>query len=430
MLSKIFSTALKFLLRHTDDSEETFSFKIITKCAGVCDVAVPHDGNVKSMKRVILTKMMEVVENFPYKNDEFDETLSRMKLIRIRTQDVMENSKNLNEFDLQNNEEFFLLFHRDQNFSQPTPEESFSAPTQEQIIEKTSHLPLPDHTPVFNPNFLFLQDDLRKVFVTLAKESAYILCIKPESVKILNYFRAKIHNYMKNHENAYKVMYKLGFSQDNVSHAMTLNANNYKLALDWLIDNVKEHENLRLSKSPRSSLISNKRTSILSASFDLASASIHDRLDGLLGIVEFYSEMDEPVSEMNIRKMVHMGYDIEVAREALRIVKNNIGAACDYLSGYTSGSIMELRVGLDESSPIYDNLMKLLELNQLLTIPESFIYFNKLLKEHILEWDPDINNGDLVRQIILTYHKEKRILVANQFNNSKIPVSAISAPLT
>jgi len=427
MFSPIFS-AFKFLSKKKS-AVDSFSFKIVTVNAGIFKVIVPQHGTVDEMKKIIYYVMIESDDNFPYKDIDVDDVLTFMKLIRTKTKCILKDGDDLSKHNLKNDEEFMLTFHRPSK-SLPKIDENLSGPTEDQILEKTKHLSNIKRSPVFNINYLFRQDDLRKVFITLAKESAYILCTKPHSLKVLKYYRDKMNRYMNKYENAYKVMYKLGFSQDNVKLAMKLNANNYKLALDWLIDNVKQHENLRLSKSPRPSLISNKRTSILSSSFDLASATITDRLDGLLGIVEFHSEMDEQVSDVYLKEMVQMGYEIEEAREALRIVRNNIGAACELLAGDTGRSIMELRVGLDLSCPIYDVLMKTPDLQHLLTFSESFIYFNKLLEDHIIEWDPEEKNGQRLRKVIIKYHEEKHSLVTNQFNSPTKPAPSSSSPLT
>ena len=426
MLSPIIS-AFKFLSKKTS-SVDSFSFKIITVNAGIFKVIVPRNETVVEMKKIIYYVMIESDENFPYKDIDIDDVLTSMKLLRTKTKSLLNDSDYLCKHNLKNNEEFMLSFSRPRN-SLPTTDEKLSGPSEHQIIEKTKNLQSLKPLPVYNINYLFRQDDLRKVFITLAKESAYILCTKPHSLKILKYYREKMSKYMNKYENAYKVMYKLGFSQDNVKQAMKLNANNYKLALDWLIDNVKQHENLRLSKSPRPSLISNKRTSILSSSFDLASATISDRLDGLLGIVEFYAQMDEQVSDKHLKEMLRMGYEEKEAHEALRTIRNNIGAACEFIAGDVSGSIMELRVGLDLSCPIYEILMKTPDLQQLLTFSESFIYFNKLLEDHIIEWDPEEKSGQLLRRIIIKYHEEKHSLVTNQFNSPTKPASS-SSPLT
>ncbi|CAG9800480.1 unnamed protein product [Chironomus riparius] len=425
MFSPIIS-ALKFL-SIKKSAIDSFSFKIITVNAGIFKVFVSRNETVFDMKKIIYYVMIESDENLPFEDIDIDDVITSMKLLRTKTKSLLNDSDHLDKHSFKNNEEFMLTFRRSHN-SLSNTDEILSGPKEYQIIEKTKNLQSLKPLPVYNINYLFRQDDLRKVFITLAKESAYILCTKPQSLKILNYYREKMNKYMNKYENAFKVMYKLGFSQDNVKLAMKLNANNYKLALDWLIDNVKQHENLRLSKSPRPSLISNKRTSILSSSFDLASATISDRLDGLLGIVEFYAKMDEQVSDKHLKEMVRMGYDEKEAYEALRTIRNNVGAACEYLAGDVSGSIMELRVGLDQSCPIYEILMKTPDLQQLLTFSESFIYFNKLLEDHIIEWDPIENNGQLLRRVIIKYHEEKHSMVTNQFNSPTKPAS--SSPLT
>lgn len=431
MLSPLISV-FKFLSKKKS-STDSYNFKIITIHDGSFKVTVSQNETVFDMKNIIYLFMIESDEDFPYKDGDTNDVLTSMKLIRTKTKRLLKDSDHLGRLNLKNNEEFVLTFCRPFN-SLPQTSKILPGPTLDEIIEKTKNFPHIKPLPVYNINHLFRQDDLRKIFITLAKEAAYILCTKPHSLKVLQYYRDKVNKYMNKYENAYKVMYKLGFSQDNVKQAMKLNANNYKLALDWLIDNVKQYDNLRLSKSPRPSLISNKRTSILSSSFDLASATISDRLDGLLGIVEFYAEMDEQVSGVNLEKMVQMGYNEKEAHEALRIIRNNIGAACEYIADDTSGSIMDLRVGLDLSCPIYDILMKTPDLQQLLSFSESFIYFNKLLEDHMIEWDPEEKNGQLLRRIIIKYHEEKHSLVTNQFNSPTKPASSSSSssspPLT
>lgn len=421
MLSQIIDTIMSIPARWSRRSdslspEDSLQVKIISRECDPFEIAIPTNDVVANVKMHIIRELVTRKPNLKSNYNFPEEMITSVKLLRIRTREELKDAADIREYMINANEEFLMSFRRS-----PTPIEpkmdDIAGPSEAEIVARTSHLPSLNSIPIYPINHLLLQDDLRKVFITLAKEAAYILCVSNHSIKILKYYQQKIGNYMRTRENAFKVMYKLGFSPKDVNLALHLTANNYSVALDWLIDNVKNPENTRLSMSPRTSLMVASPASILSPRFIInESSSIQERLSGLLGVVEFYSEMDEPVYDMNLDQMVDMGYDKEEAREALRIVKNNVGAAVDYLKGSNSGSVLELREGLDQSSDIYKLLIQAPACQGILSYTEAFVYFNKILEDHIIEWDPDKNNGKLMRDIITKYYDEKHCLVANQFH--------------
>ena len=273
---------------------------------------------------------------------------------------------------------------------------------------------------------IFSYLDLRKIFITLAQESAYQLGASKHADKLIAYFRLRMHYYIKHCKNAVKVMVQLGFPESSVNRALKLKANNHKAALDWLIANETSsgyNENL---ESPRSS---EQRRSILSTTYE-PTGKLAERVEGLLEIVKFYAGKDELVDLKSFNDMVFMGYNAEVALEALRITRNNVASAVDFIHGDKNPSITELRDGLSKTSILRQKFLQSTQIQESFRQPQSFIFFINILDhpEQASSWNPFSEVGELMKQIIVKYHEEKQCLATNQFNDSLLPISALSAP--
>jgi Kip1 ubiquitination-promoting complex protein 2 len=423
MLTEIFLAVKRLLVPQktlTRGSAKIINVRVITTHCGVLQFAVRHDEIVISLKKNILDAIGESDEDI----------LMQMKLIRSKTGKVLGDFEYLDVLQVKSNEEFVLSYHRSEHVD--NEDDLFApGPCHDEIYAKTSHLIATIVEPAANFDYLLRLDDLKKLFVTLAQECAHVIAMHPHSMKLIMFYRQKMFNYIKTHEDVFKVMCQLGFSPEKVTTALLLNANNYKMTLDWLIDNVKYREvaATRSSKSPRtSSISSNRRNSILSSKFDPASATITERVDGLLEIVRFYAEKDEPVSLDYLSEMIYMGYEVDAAREALRLTKNNIGASCAHIAGEQSPSIMEFRRGISHSSQIYKDLLESADVQEVLSLPESFVSFITFIDKRAFLEAPNSNFYDLMEHIVDSYHEQKHSLAVNQFNNSLIPISALSAP--
>lgn len=414
--------------------------KIISSRYGIAIVEVPDT----EIGRYIKEKSLEV---YSQQTDcEFlitaigitDSTICKFILIQSKTKKLVGDFEYLKELHIENNEEFLMIEHREAVVNS-FENLHLAGPTELQIREKTAFMKTSSSMPPpFRIDDLLFQDDMRKVFITLAQESAYMLGKSPHADKLILYNRQRMHNYIKHHENAKTVLVQLGFNRDIVDHAMKLKADNYKLALDWLIENEESvgynedffDQTPRTSQTQRASIISSaRRDSILSTHFS-PSGLVTDRINGLLEIVKFYADKDELVYDENIEEMVNMGYDVDVAREALRITRNNVAAAIAHISGESSPSIAELRDGLSPLSTVRKKLLESSEIQLSLNKPEAFALYLIILDNptQASAWCPHTDTGGLMREIIINYHEHKHISAVNQFNQSRLPISAISAP--
>lgn len=412
----------------TGEEPKELTLRIISKHCGIVVIEVPNSATGHILKQKASEKIAA--------NDGATQMIDiyNMKLVRVKTRKPAREFQTIE--DLQNNEEFLLIPHRIP-FDNSICSNIIANPTERQIAAKTANIASSHKSPQFPAFSIFAmlqEDDLRKVFVTLAQEAAYVLAMTAHANKLIAYYRQRIHDYIKHHKNAKKVLNELGFPMKRVEQAMKLKADNAKAALDWLIRQEIRNPpiiiNLDSSDSPRTSLVSSARhNSILSASFE-PTGSVKERVEGLLEIVKFYAEKDELVYEDNIREMTRMGYGKEEAFEALRLTRNNVAAAIAQIHGDKNPSIMELRNGLTENSDIRKKFLESPTILHSLSDPASFVVFIGILDNpsQANAWNPFSDMGSLMTHIILTYHEEKHICATNQFNESRIPISALSAP--
>lgn len=366
-----------------------------------------------------------------------DNMIAKFKLIRVKTKMEVEDFEYLKNINVQNNEEFLMIARRSK-VDDSLIGENLAGPTEFQIREKTSAVKKsPSSPPIFRINEMLQNDDMRKVFITLAREAAYVLGMSPYADNLIAFYRQRILNYIKNHKNAEKVMVQLGFALDRVQYAIKLKADNYKSALDWLIDNETssgyhdDHDIESPKSSARASCVTSaRRDSILSAKYEPTN-QMKDRIDGLLEIVNFFAEKDELVYEDNIFDLIVMGYDVEVARDALRITRNNVGAAIAHIHGDENRSITELRHGLSASSKIREQILASPQIQLSLNNPKFFALYINILDNptQVNSWYSYSDIGTLMKHIIIKFHEEKYISAANQFNGSRLPISALSSPL-
>jgi Kip1 ubiquitination-promoting complex protein 2 len=437
-LLKVFSgirDSMKFWQsKSTLNDSSLLNLRIVSKKVGVLVITVPDNEIGLYVKQCAFNAALERADE-SISTSNFNEFLSNFKLLRMRNKQELDDTHSLSSLNVSNNEEFLLVTRKEYFNHELLIGQELVGPSDTTIYRKTTHLPKVNATPIYKVNWLLIHDDMRKVIVTLAQECAWLLATTVYANKLIMFYRQRIHNYIKHHDNAFSVMCQLGFPPDQVKFALKLKANSYRQALDWLIDNVKHDDEKSLttdpSKSPRSSSISsNRRGSILSSSFESAS-NINESVDGLLEIVKFYSEKDEPVFEENIKNMIYMGFDVDEAREALRVTRNNVGAACAHLLGDKSPSIFELRNGISRTSEVYKKIVDEAKILLHLGTPQTFIFLVNTLKKpsQSLGWDMHSSFGDLMHHLVHLYHDEKHSVAVNQFNNSKIPLSALSAPL-
>lgn len=176
-----------------------------------------------------------------------------------------------------------------------------------------------------------------------------------------------------------------------------------------------------------------------------------DNISALLEIVRIYSHRDIPPTTETIQTLVDMGFPEAEVIEALKKTCNNKAAACEWLCGNRSGSLIELREGLAQDSPILKTILELPQVQLNLSNPKIFLgkyYSNNFSfsfffltifflifcickignaaflsilenEQTIRVWGGDNDTTSVITHILQKYHEEKHVLGINQFYSSR-----------
>lgn len=98
-----------------------------------------------------------------------------------------------------------------------------------------------------------------------------------------------------------------------------------------------------------------------------------ENIAALLEIVRIYSHRDIPPSPETIQNLVDMGFLESDVIEALKKTCNNKAAACEWLCGNRTGSLVELREGLAQDSPILKTILELPQVQLSLSNPKILL---------------------------------------------------------
>jgi hypothetical protein len=417
---------------------ELLKLKIVSSIFGYAVISVVPVANGFNVKRSALMSFMED-ESFI----NIQEMIDYFKLIRVATRQEFGDFKFLGTENVKNREEFLLVKKRDQDdefqfeFLMGTPKN----PTKP-LFPKSSSEVSQKSNPVFHAQSLVVQNfnrDLRKVVITLAQFSVPILASGPYAIHLIYYYRQKIRGQLQTHEQAIKVLENLGFEKEFVEKSLQLKANNYIAALDWLIDNAPINKKDEPEAGPKRSSISSLRgsqcssrrhSSIVSSTFTTPQ-TLAEKIDGLLEIIKFYSEKEEVPSKEQIDSLLEMGFQEDFVRDALRMTRNDEASAVEWMLGKRSPSLTELREGLSDTSKVRKELQQLSDVQQSLGNPATFVAYMMILKDYknIKYYiEGSASTSAMFEHIIKCYHDNKQYSAIEQFNGSRLPISALSAP--
>lgn len=235
----------------------------------------------------------------------------------------------------------------------------------------------------FNLYPLQLQYDIRKILISLAQSSAYVIGAGPYADRLILMLKQRLINKRKSETDSLNCLLDMGFPKHRALYALQLKGFVYADALRWLIENprqavptmdemetkqlfeeilpVVEEEisatNLEEEENEEEETAKEgHEIKVLEAGLNSFN-SRKDYIETLLEIIRIHSQRDLPVCDEMVAKLLEMGFDEEEVREALKITQNNQAAACEWLIGSRSKSLTELRDGLPQDSPILKALL-------------------------------------------------------------------------
>lgn len=226
-----------------------------------------------------------------------------------------------------------------------------------------------------------LQYDIRKILISLAQSSAYVIGAGPFADRLILMLKQRLINKRKTETDSLNCLVDMGFAKHRAAYALQIREFVYADALRWLIENprqevpsLEEMETRHLFEQIRplgdvGSVAeaedvdeegSEKEAGAEMRVLDAGLNSFNSRreyIETLLEIIRMHSQRDMPVCDEMVAKLMEMGFVEEEVREALKITQNNQAAACEWLIGSRSKSLTELRDGLPADSPILKALL-------------------------------------------------------------------------
>uniref|UniRef100_A0A182NFH0 UBA domain-containing protein n=1 Tax=Anopheles dirus TaxID=7168 RepID=A0A182NFH0_9DIPT len=456
-------------------SAQSITLRIISPRGGMVDVEARRAWTGRQLKMYALEKFASNAFTMPHFSSDLEELADRYRMIRSHGRRVFRDDDLLANGDVRDEEEFLLVAKR----IDATPaEESLKGPSPAEILAATRHIPLSRINQAsvnFNLGMLQsdLQQDLRRIMISLSKASAYVHGTGPCAEKLIALFQQRLINRKRHQISSVETLLEMGFSLDKIHQALQITKNVFPAALDWLIQNDSTAKLFNCDKnapgasssattnqqsnaggastvedeSPGSSVgrkNSNADSSDSHQSGSTASsrgnsideediedrgspkqadpfAVKHENVAALLEIVRLYSEKSVvPVPEL-VASIAEMGFEEETVREVLIATHNNQTAACEWLLGNRTKSVQGVNDGLPDESPILRVLMGSPQVQISLGNPKMFIALISMLDNSstMSMWLSDNDTSSVLGHILRTYHEEKHIVAINQFNNAQ-----------
>lgn len=444
--------------------------RIISPRGGIVCVEVPQECSGSQLKIHALEQFASCSFSLPHFSSDIDQLVGKYKLIRARNRTTFQDDDTLQKLGVRNEEEFLLVVRRTDFI--PT-EENLKGPTIAEVLAATKHIPLSrtnQSTTNSNVGMLQtdLQQDLRRILISLARASAFVIGSGCCAEKLIALFNQRLVNRRRHQVRSIETLLEMGFSLDKIHQAMEITKNVFPAALDWLIQNDSSVKLLNCdtpAKTIQTTTIvagsndgndastsagdrppplaeaepdideSANTSQAGSPSGDDASAQQHqdsdeddvqrfrqkvDHVEVLLDVIRQYSDRDVYPTQEMVASIVEMGFNEKNVREALVATRNNQAAACEWLLGNRSKSLTELRDGLPQDSPILQVLLASPQVQISLGNPKMFIALLSMLDNSstMTMWLSDNDISSVLGHILRTYHEEKHIVAINQFNNA------------
>uniref|UniRef100_A0A1I8JV40 UBA domain-containing protein n=1 Tax=Anopheles melas TaxID=34690 RepID=A0A1I8JV40_9DIPT len=460
------------------------ALRIISPRGGMVDVEVARTLTGRQLKMYALEKFASNAFTMPHFSSDLDELADRYRMIRSHNRRIFRDDDLLGDA-VHDEEEFLLVAKR---IDAAPADESLKGPTPAEILAATRHIPLSRINQAsvnFNLGMLQsdLQQDLRRIMISLSRASAYVHGTGPCAEKLIALFQQRLINRKRHQISSVETLLEMGFSLDKINQALQITKNVFPAALDWLIQNDSTARLFNCDKSAaiacssagtmnqiqgagspanespsgvpptgsglhrgrkRSNAGSDSRSASTPSSvgnsldeeeeaFEAGddneeAANVSDpftikreNVAALQEIVRLYSEKTVvPVPEL-VSSIAEMGFEEENVREALIATQNNQTAACEWLLGNRTKSVQGLCDGLPPESPILRVLMGSPQVQISLGNPKMFIALISMLDNSstMSMWLSDNDTSSVLGHILRTYHEEKHIVAINQFNNAQ-----------
>ncbi|KAM7345216.1 kip1 ubiquitination-promoting complex subunit 2 [Cochliomyia hominivorax] len=402
-------------------TRERIKVRIICPSARILVFQTDLNKRLSELKSEILLELKDDMGSMPLYATDPRSLGPRFRLIKADYQgSELNDSLTLAQLEIVNNDTLVLVAKRNHLQNLMTQTRETRTPPEVEIEMATRSLPVrTSEIPMVDINEIFqqsnLQFDVRKVLISLAQASSVIIGSGPYANRLIAMLKQKLINKRNYQNDTLQCLVDMGFKKEKAEYALKMHNNVYSNALEWLIQ--RQTDDLSIEETvmglPRTN-------SIASPSGIISNDGPVENIAALLEIVRIYSHRDIPPTPETIQNLVDMGFQEVDVIEALKKTCNNKAAACEWLCGNRTGSLVELREGLAQDSPILKTILELPQVQLSLSNPKILLAFLAILEnEHTIRvWGGDNDTTSVITHILQKYHEEKHVLGINQFYSS------------
>ncbi|XP_055857212.1 ubiquitin-associated domain-containing protein 1 isoform X2 [Episyrphus balteatus] len=367
------------------------------------------------LKQEVLLELYEETGEFSFNVSDVWHVSTQYRMLRTEPTgleiDEMASLERLNVVE----QETFILQKRRFLTQNLLVAKQIAPPTADEITNATKDIPIsPNPLHPMDINEIFQQSDLqfdvRKVIISLAQASARVIGVGPHATKLIGILKRKLANKQSNQDDTLQCLIDMGFSKEKATYGLKVNNGVYAKTLEWLL----QHESDEIPSDEDSIHQATDCPPGLSPEND-----IFENINALLEIVRSYSHREIPPSKETVMSLIEMGFEEKEILKALKKTCNNKAAACEYLCGHRTESLIELRDGLAKDSPILRAILELPKVQMSLDNPTMFLAFLGILENEnsVRIHGSDNDTTSVITHILQKYHEEKHALGINQFYN-------------
>ncbi|XP_065367521.1 ubiquitin-associated domain-containing protein 1 [Calliphora vicina] len=402
--------------------KERIKIRIVCPSARILAFQTDANKRLLELKSEVLLELKDDIGSMPLFATDPRSLGPRFRLLKADYQgSELNENLTLAQLEIVNNDTLVLVAKRNHLQNLMTQTRETRTPPEVEIEMATRSLPVrTSEIPMVDINEIFqqsnLQFDVRKVLISLAQASSVIIGSGPYANRLIAMLKQKLINKRNYQNDTLQCLVDMGFKKEKAEYALKIHNNIYSNALEWLI--LRQSEEMGIEETvmglPRTN-------SIASPSGIMSNDGPIENIAALLEIVRIYSHRDIPPSPETIQNLVDMGFQEPDVIEALKKTCNNKAAACEWLCGNRTGSLVELREGLAQDSPILKTILELPQVQLSLSNPKILLAFLAILEnEHTIRvWGGDNDTTSVITHILQKYHEEKHVLGINQFYSSR-----------
>ncbi|XP_050324084.1 ubiquitin-associated domain-containing protein 1 isoform X1 [Bactrocera neohumeralis] len=405
-----------------DVTKQNIRVRVICPSARVLIFQTDINKRIAELKNEVMLELSDDASALPLFATDVRQLGPRYRIMRAEYQGTeLNETMTLAQLKIEDNA-MLLLVPRRQHLQQMTavtrdlqaPRELEINTATRNVMPHTVDMPMVDINEIFQQSNL--QFDVRKVLISLAQASAAIIGAGPYATRLIAMLKQKLINKRNYQNDTLQCLVDMGFKKEKAEYALKVTQGVYSTALEWLIQHQSEESSIE-----EAAMGLQKSQSLLSPSGILTNDSIVENTEALLEIVRIYSHRDMPPTPETINSLVEMGFEETEVLKALKKTCNNKAAACEWLCGNRTGSLIELREGLSQDSPILKAILEMPQVQMNLSNPKILIAFLSILENEnsIRVWGGDNDTTSVITHILQKYHEEKHVLGINQFYSNR-----------